>query len=506
MATYNCSFLCKTAAALLVLTALSNTGYAAEGQARESANARAKGVFDYWTPQRIADAVPRDLAIDRQGKGYLRSKDGSLTPYGQSGANRLSAGKQTPNKRPSGDSSEDVTDPVIANMTPTEGDEVTSEVVFSATVTDTSGIRSVVFVITYPDGVTTQSFNPSFDGNDSWKTSITGFGDENWSWKVIAKDGATKGGNTATSPDVSFTVNTGAVTTPPTQDTGNAIVNSPWLIAGDVQNAAGRIYFEMPGNSKRKGLWSAYVCSGTVVTDGTSGRSIIITAAHCVYDDVNKAFARNVLFIPNQSATRGTGTDSDCSNDPIGCWVPSFGVVDINWTTLVFPINVKWDYAYYVVEDSGAHEAGFSTDILSDRLDVAAGSLPISFAPPGFNITHALGYSYSDDPKFMYCSEDLAQLTGSDGSNRPNWWLGSCGLSGGSSGGPWIQPIVVEDGEEAVPEPIISVNSWGYTGSPGMAGPILSGSSAECLFYEAKTKLFDEENVRDGDAGIIGCR
>lgn len=33
--------------------------------------------------------------------------------------------------------------------------------------------------------------------------------------------------------------------------------------------------------------------------------------------------------------------------------------------------------------------------------------------------------------------------------------------------------------------PVISVNSWGYTSSPGMAGPTLYDSSASCLFGEA---------------------
>ena len=62
---------------------------------------------------------------------------------------------------------------------------------------------------------------------------------------------------------------------------------------------AGRIYFEMPSDTP--GYWADYVCSGTVATDPEDNeRSIVVTAAHCVFDDVNKAFARNVIFIPNQ--------------------------------------------------------------------------------------------------------------------------------------------------------------------------------------------------------------
>jgi hypothetical protein len=87
--------------------------------------------------------------------------------------------------------------------------------------------------------------------------------------------------------------------------------------------------------------------------------------------------------------------------------------------------------------------------------------------------THALGYSYSQDPNFMYCAEDMTT------NGTANWFLTNCGLSGGASGGPWIQPFDTTTGSG----PIISVNSWGYTGGkPGMAGPKLSGTSASTLF------------------------
>lgn len=265
----------------------------------------------------------------------------------------------------------------------------------------------------------------------------------------------------------------------------------PWEGGGVVQTAAGRIYFEMPSNARRT-RWAGYVCSGTVATDDTDGRSVIITAAHCVYDDAHKAFARNVLFIPNQDGTTGAGTDRDCDNDPIGCWVPSFGVVDTNWTTRVFPDNVAWDYAFYVVSDSDAHRGAAAS---SSLLDVAAGTLRPSFTPPQFSqsdasdYSHALGYSYSDDPNFMFCAEDL----GTEGD--ANWWLPNCGLSSGASGGPWVQPMSGGSG------PLISVNSWGYTTGSGMAGPKLSGSSAACLFSVARNQAW-LGTVADGNAGV----
>jgi hypothetical protein len=266
--------------------------------------------------------------------------------------------------------------------------------------------------------------------------------------------------------------------------------------------AAGRLFYEMPSNPRRK-RWAGYVCSGTVVTEGSTGRSVILTASHCVYDDANKAFARNVLFIPNQAGTTGSGTDSNCGNDPIGCWVAAYGVVDVNWTTSTFPDNIPWDYGFYVVDnDPGSHSPGLNAS--PDILDAAAPAFTIDFNAPGVDdgtagattpdFTHALGYSYSDDPNFMYCAEDMT-TEGAD-----NWWLPSCGLSGGSSGGPWIQPMGNGSG------PVISVNSWGYTTSPGMAGPKLSGTSAFCVFDAAANTTAFLASPADGDAGYaIDC-
>jgi hypothetical protein len=219
---------------------------------------------------------------------------------------------------------------------------------------------------------------------------------------------------------------------------------------------------------------------------------VIQTAAHCVYDDAYKAYARNVLFIPNQDGTTGAGTDLNCGNDPIGCWTMWFGVVDANWTTRTFPDNIPWDYAYYVVRDSGAYQPGLSP--VSATLDAAVTPINISFSPPTFDeassatdYATALGYSYSDDPNFMYCAEDLSQY------DSANWLLASCGLSGGSSGGPWMQPFTGGNGD------LFSVNSWGYTNQPGMYGPKLSGTSASCVFNRAKSATVT--TTVDGDEG-----
>lgn len=458
---------------------------------------RAQEIVKFWTPERRKQAIPRDLVIDERGLGYLKRPEGTVIPYGHDiPAQNASAGDNTTFAGPS---SADQSGPAIGSYDPAAAVTIGSSYTFKATVTDASGVRSVQFKIQKGTGIV-QSFTATPGSGNVWSVSLNGFTNgTDWKWWVVAKDNAGKGGNTSTSNTINFAVDTNASGGGSSGGT-DSISNAEWPDTGaPVQTASGRLYFEMPSNAQKK-RWNGYVCSGTVTTDGASSRSIITTAAHCVYDDVNKAFARNVLFIPNQAGTSASGTDLNCDNDPIGCWAPSGGLVDVNWTTRTFPDNVAWDYAYYAVNDSGAHTAGLSGGGTTDVLDVETDSLEISFVEPNYStsddadVTTAIGYSYSNDPNLMYC-EDHMSTTGS-----VNWWLPNCGLSGGASGGPWNQ-LNAGNG------PIISVNSWGYTDQPGMAGPKLYGTSAACVFEQAKSSnLASFDSASDGNAGTpVSC-
>jgi hypothetical protein len=465
------------------------------GTAGAEPSDRASDVASYWTAERMANATPRDLFVDQRGLGYIRSASGGLEPYGHGVAAVAPSFSAAPEpKRPP--SNDDTAPPVVSAMDPAGVDPIPTIYTFSATITDTSGIKSVSFEVSPVGGLST-SFAPSNSG-DTWSIPLefsTTVAD--WQWRVIAKDAAGRGGNTETTDWVPFTVGTGGTVSPPPDPLSDGgVTDATWNKGGNVATAAGRIYFEMPGNAKWKGPWNGYVCSGTVVTDSTTGRSVIITAAHCVYDDVNQAFARNVLFIPQQQDTTGTRTDLNCDNDPIGCWAPAFGVVDLDWTTRTFPDNIPWDFAYYVVDDAddaasrGSDANGDPLDG-SEPLDEAVDPLVIQFGVPATDPgarTDAIGYSYSQDPLLRYCSEDLGIETRYD-----DLWLANCDLSGGSSGGPWQQGS--NDGNG----PIISVNSWGYTNQSGMGGPVLD-PQASCLFNVAKTGA--PTLLSDGVAGL----
>lgn len=473
--------------------------FGAPANAESDIAAKRSAVIEYWTAARRAAAQPRDMVIDHRGLGYLRRADGSLQPHGHTLQAEVQ-GQPVPRAKP-GSGGGDTEAPNISNLNP-DGATIGVAYEFSAVITDNTGLRSVKFIISKNGGLP-QSFTPTSNG-DAWTISLSGFTDGSWSWEVEAKDSAKGGGNLATA-SASFTVDTagGGGSSGGGGGTGDTLINEMWTGGGDVQRATGRLFYEMPSNPRRK-RWAGYVCSGTVVTDGATGRSVILTASHCVYDDANNAFARNVLFIPDQHHTSGTRTDSNCDNDPIGCWVADFGVVDVNWTTSEFPSNKAWDYGFYVVSDSGAHRAGLTS--APSALDAAVNEMTVDFTSPDVNdgaagagtpdFTHGMGYSYSDDPYFMYCAEDMTTEGGD------NWWLPSCELSGGSSGGPWFQPLNESNGNG----PVISVNSWGYTTSAGMAGPILSGTSAQCVFDAAIIRDFPSNPV-DGDAGYaVNCQ
>ena len=96
-----------------------------------------------------------------------------------------------------------------------------------------------------------------------------------------------------------------------------AIPGASWEGGGLVADTTGKVLFVMGG--------SYYVCSASVVTDGAAGRSIVLTAAHCVYDetaDMDEGFASNWMFIPNYDASPASLNESGsfCGDTEYGCW------------------------------------------------------------------------------------------------------------------------------------------------------------------------------------------
>lgn len=250
-------------------------------------------------------------------------------------------------------------------------------------------------------------------------------------------------------------------TKPPSSTISLAQVTNP---SDPMLLSSGRLYFSMGTKD--------YICSASVIDDGgtSDGFSTLITAAHCIEDETSTlSYAFNVLFIPNQQGTTGTGSDRNCANDPIGCWVANSAYIHSGWTSSSWSSNVRYDYGFIRISNSGAHAAGFTT--ADPALEIAVTPLAVKwdFTISG-PVVSAYGYPKSSDPKLMYCSQTVSEIN-----SKINWWLSSCGLTGGASGGPWMSA-----GQ------LISVNSWGYQGKPGMAGPKLN-STTKSVFDASKS-------------------
>ncbi|OUS26461.1 hypothetical protein A9Q99_18165 [Gammaproteobacteria bacterium 45_16_T64] len=95
---------------------------------------------------------------------------------------------------------------IISDMDPAQGALVGRSYIFSAIVKNSALLRSVTFVVEFPDGVTKQDFRASKSTEDNWSVSIRGFGDGDWRWWVVAKDERGQNGYAARSEVVSFSV------------------------------------------------------------------------------------------------------------------------------------------------------------------------------------------------------------------------------------------------------------------------------------------------------------
>lgn len=393
--------------------------------------------------------------------------------------------------------------PIIRSTFPPINTKIGPNQSFGALVTDNgTGVKSVCLQFKDHTNSRSDCFELVMVGSDVWELTFDGFNayeGETWSYRIRGKDGAKNRANTEWAD---FIINisgkgdsgggndgsSGGGTTdevPSGTLLNNVVRDESWPYGGVIQMSTGRILFFFDGN--------AYVCTGTVIKDDIQDRTIVLTAAHCAYQysPSGGRFAEHALYIPDQDDTTGVKSDDICSNDPYGCWVPAFAVVDYQWTQQGFPDSVPYDFAFYVIpNDVNVHEKGYlhyQDPSLSEILPDLVEPMPIDF---NFNqysaeFTTGLGYSFDKDPDFRYCAGDLSTKYGIR--TYENLWIGVCEMTGGSSGGPWMVQT-----DSSGRGRVVSVNSWGYTSSSGMAGPNLSTGRAECLYERAKSRsLYD---------------
>ncbi|CAF3407151.1 unnamed protein product [Rotaria sp. Silwood1] len=174
---------------------------------------------------------------------------------------------------------------------------------------------------------------------------------------------------------------------------------------------SGKAFFVMNGRN--------YLCSGSVVV--ASNRDTVITAGHCVYDYELQMWASRWVFIPqynNGSALLGT-------------WVARRLTTLSNW-------------GYYQDYNSDAAIVLMHADSQGKHIQQFTGGLGIKFNGNKQVNIHAFGF-----PKNMLNGEMMSICTGLTFNGlgivpRFNGVYTVCGMTGGSSGGPWIQEYDTE--------------------------------------------------------------
>jgi V8-like Glu-specific endopeptidase len=247
---------------------------------------------------------------------------------------------------------------------------------------------------------------------------------------------------------------------------GSGIVTgASWTRGGLVERTTGKVFFSMGS-----GNW---VCSGSVVSDSVTQRSVVITAGHCVYDVDANVWASDWTFVPDYDAA-ATG---DCATTAYGCWTATALVAHRQYTTAGAYNNqaLEHDWAFAVVGAGGRTGTA--------QLDDVVESQEISFSRiPSGRWVHAFGYPATAP----YGGDDLVHCKGpvtSDAMTEGATYGLGCYMTGGSSGGPWLSGLNRETGVGTV----VSVNSYKYADDPSrMYGPVL-GYKAEATFTAALT-------------------
>jgi hypothetical protein len=226
---------------------------------------------------------------------------------------------------------------------------------------------------------------------------------------------------------------------------------APWEGGGDVQRTTGKVLFTL-GSSN-------YVCSGSAVVDSLSGHSLVLTAGHCVYDDVANAFATNWVFFP---AYEDNAVLSCAGSDR--CFTAAGLVTTEGWADRDF----EHDYAFAVI----APRSG-------TRLETAYGTQGIAFNQGerlgvySFGYPHARPYNGND---LIYCAG-----TARDDPYESTTQGLACKMTGGSSGGPWFASFSEATGTGL----LYSVNSYKYQNDKNtMYGPYF-GNGAETTYDAA---------------------
>jgi len=216
-------------------------------------------------------------------------------------------------------------------------------------------------------------------------------------------------------------------------------------------STAGKAYFVLNGQN--------YMCSGSVVN--ANNKATIVTAGHCVYEYERQIWATNWIFIPDYSL----------GSRPFGTFVGRELATKNGWMN-----SRDWNYDVGIVLVNRNDKGQLPQDVV--------GGLGITLNAPKQATTNAFGF-----PKNMNNGETMSTCAGtSSGATVLAGFTGyqlACGMTGGSSGGPWIQQYNTntKSGQQ------VSVNSFIISNRPGyMFGPHFTNDNIGTLYTAYQDK------------------
>lgn len=248
----------------------------------------------------------------------------------------------------------------------------------------------------------------------------------------------------------------------------SVVTGADWTGSEVIEGSVGKVLFAIGG--------SYYVCSATVIDDGSpsnNGSALIMTAAHCAFDETTGNFAEFWTFIPDYDAAPAPLSSSDtayCDDTAYGCWTQEAMAVHEGYAT-AGSFNdqaVLHDYAVIRV-GLGGHSAGAELDSVVAEQGTSFSPVAIDGSVSG----HAFGYPAAKKWKgdrLIYCA---GPIDGDPLNSDDTYRMNECKLTGGSSGGPWLAPFTEGTGSGTV----MSVNSYGYSGVNAMHGPMFDGKT-----------------------------
>lgn len=229
---------------------------------------------------------------------------------------------------------------------------------------------------------------------------------------------------------------------------GGTVTGAAWTKGGQVKESVGKVFFRMSG--------TLYTCSGSVTEDRRTAYSLVLTAAHCAWDEAGGSFATDWLFIPDY----GSAPTRTCSDTRFGCWTAQALVVHKGYAdqNTFNDAATRHDFAFAVVGPGG--KSGVQLDATVDAFPITFSSFAAGTRMYAFGYPAAGKYKGT---KLTYCAGPISFDAWNDDAT---YGLG-CDMTGGSSGGPWFSEFSESSGSGTQS----SLNSYGYSGVKSMFGP-----------------------------------